>query len=67
MKDASVGVVQNARLEPTETNISTGCGAATTDAGNYAFADFPPGVYQLTVEDTSLKKTKYCRKKFVPK
>jgi hypothetical protein len=67
VKDVSSTVVQNASLELMEVNTGTEGSAATTDAGNHAFAYLSPGVYPLTVENTSIKKITYCCRKFIPK
>ena len=54
--DASGATVPNAQVSLTETNTGVSRSTATGEAGNYVFADLPPGTYSVAVELTGFKK-----------
>src|SRR5437867_12854618 len=45
--DASGAVVPNANVSMTETNTGVSRSTATGEAGNYVFANVPPGTYTV--------------------
>src|SRR6266852_4679567 len=54
--DSSGAGVPNAQVTVTETNTGISRSTKTSEAGNYLFADVPPGTYQVSVELTGFKK-----------
>src|SRR6266849_2790580 len=56
VKDIGGGVISGARVTITETNTGINHSGQTNESGNYTFPDIPPGVYQVTVEQSGFKK-----------
>ena len=54
--DSTGGTVPAAQVVVTETNTGISRSAKTGTAGNYVFADLPPGTYSVSVELTGFRK-----------
>src|SRR6266852_1997542 len=48
--DASGAVVSGAKVTAAEMKTGVGRSTTTNDSGNYAFADLPPGQYEVSTE-----------------
>src|SRR5437773_2570516 len=54
--DVGGGMVPKAKVILTETNTGVVHAGVTNESGNFTFADMPPGVYSVTVEQPGFKK-----------
>ncbi len=54
--DTSGAVVTGAKVTATEMKTGVSRSTTTNDSGNYAFADLPPGQYEVTTEKQGFKK-----------
>ncbi len=54
--DASGAVIPNATVTMTEVNTGVARSTSTGEAGNYVFANVPPGAYSVSVEVAGFKK-----------
>src|SRR5437016_1722124 len=56
VQDIGGGVISGAKVTITETNTGISRSGQTNESGNYTFPDIPPGVYQVTAEQSGFKK-----------
>src|SRR2546421_3710511 len=54
--DSSGAAVAEAKVTATETKTGLSRSTTTNDSGNYAFADLPPGQYEVATEKQGFKK-----------
>src|SRR5436189_6487014 len=54
--DSSGAAVPNAKVTITEINTGISRTANTNNSGNYTFADLPPGVYTVAVEQAGFRR-----------
>src|SRR5260370_30069591 len=54
--DASGAIVAGAKVTSTEMKTGVSRSTTTNDSGNYAFANLPPGLYEVATEKQGFKK-----------